>query len=226
MIPTHDPLTTLSQAPAPVEQLRGALIDRADGEGLVDAVFSYAATPIGALFVAATPTGIVRLGFEQEQDPISALVGDVGPRVLQLPPGPDDAGGLPGAGRPPRQARGDAPGGAAAIVARAAAELAEYFAGNRREFTVPIDLRVAGFRGEVVHALPTIGYGSRESYKDLAARVGNPGAVRAVGSACANNPIPIFVPCHRVVRSDGSWGHYRGGVDAKTFLLDLEQASA
>jgi len=114
---------------------------------------------------------------------------------------------------------------AAQILDRASAELTEYFAGEREEFTVPVDLRLTGFRGEVVQFLPRIGYGRRASYKELACEVGNPGAVRAVGSACANNPIPIILPCHRVVRSDGSWGNYRGGPAAKTFLLELERSA-
>lgn len=111
------------------------------------------------------------------------------------------------------------------VTQQAAAELEEYFAGERREFTVPLERAVTGFRAAVQEALSDIAYGGTESYSELAARVGNPRAVRAVGSACATNPLPIIVPCHRVLRSDGSLGGYAGGVAMKRHLLDLEQAS-
>ena len=98
--------------------------------------------------------------------------------------------------------------------------------GRRRTFDVPLDLRLAhGFRREVLDHLPEIGYGRTESYTEVAAAAGSPRAVRAVGTACALNPVPIVVPCHRVVRSDGSMGQYAGGADAKRALLDLEAAA-
>ena len=91
--------------------------------------------------------------------------------------------------------------------------------------TFAVDLQlVTGFRRTVIEHLTDIGYGSTASYGDLAKAAGNPKAARAVGSACANNPVPVVVPCHRVVRSDGSIGHYLGGTDAKRALLDLEAA--
>ena len=100
-----------------------------------------------------------------------------------------------------------------------------YFAKRRRAFEVPVDLRLAdGFRREVIEHLRDIGYGHRESYADVAAAIGNPRAVRAVGTACGHNPLPVVIPCHRVVRSDGSTGQYVGGALAKTTLLDLEAA--
>lgn len=102
-------------------------------------------------------------------------------------------------------------------------ELAEYFAGTRREFTVPLDLQgVTAFREAVLRALMTVPYGETTTYAELARAVGNPRAVRAVGSACATNPLPLFIPCHRVLRSDGQLGGYRGGVEAKRFLLRME----
>jgi methylated-DNA-[protein]-cysteine S-methyltransferase len=110
-----------------------------------------------------------------------------------------------------------------ARTAAAARQLDQYFAGRRRQFDLPVDLRLArGFRRSVVEALPLIAYGSTASYADVAALVGNPGAVRAVGSACAHNPVPIVVPCHRVVHTDGSPGQYRGGAAMKAALLALE----
>lgn len=102
-------------------------------------------------------------------------------------------------------------------------ELAEYFAGTRREFTVPLDLRgVTAFREAVLRELMTVPYGETTTYAELARAVGNPRAVRAVGSACATNPLPLFIPCHRVLRSDGQLGGYRGGVEAKRVLLRME----
>ena len=106
-----------------------------------------------------------------------------------------------------------------------ARELEEYFAGRRRVFDVPLDWRLsAGFRSTVLHRLPEIGYGHTASYATVAEMAGNPKAVRAVGSACATNPLPVVVPCHRVVRSDGGLGGYLGGVEVKRTLLTLEAA--
>ncbi|OAA17219.1 Methylated-DNA--protein-cysteine methyltransferase, constitutive [Corynebacterium afermentans subsp. afermentans] len=102
-------------------------------------------------------------------------------------------------------------------------ELTEYFAGTRREFSVPLDLQnVTEFRAAVLRELEKVPYGETTSYAELARAVGNPNAVRAVGSACATNPLPLFIPCHRVLRSDGQLGGYRGGVEAKRFLLRIE----
>ncbi len=107
----------------------------------------------------------------------------------------------------------------------AARQLEEYFAGRRRVFELPVDLRLSGgYRREVLRHLTEIDYGRTESYTEVATATGNPRAVRAVGSACATNPIPVVVPCHRVLRSDGSLGGYRGGLPAKRMLLDLEAA--
>jgi methylated-DNA-[protein]-cysteine S-methyltransferase len=105
----------------------------------------------------------------------------------------------------------------------AAQEIEEYFAGRRHTFDVPLDLSLSsGFRRRVLDHLPDIAYGHTASYATVAALAGSPRAVRAVGTACATNPLPVVVPCHRVVRSDGSFGGYRGGPEAKRTLLDLE----
>ena len=102
-------------------------------------------------------------------------------------------------------------------------EVTEYFAGTRQKFTVPLDLGgVTDFRAAVLRELAGVPYGETTTYAQLARAVGNPKAVRAVGSACATNPLPLFIPCHRVLRSDGQLGGYRGGVEAKRFLLRLE----
>ena len=113
--------------------------------------------------------------------------------------------------------------GAANDVPSAARELAEYFSGQRRDFTVSLDFRfVSGFRADVLRELARVPFGETTTYGELARKVGNPKAVRAVGSACANNPLPLLVPCHRVLRADGTLGGYRGGADAKRVLLELE----
>jgi methylated-DNA-[protein]-cysteine S-methyltransferase len=105
-------------------------------------------------------------------------------------------------------------------------QLEEYFAGRRRVFDVPLDLRLArGFRRSVLAHLPAIGYGQTESYAQVAAAAGRPRAVRAAGTACATNPLPVIVPCHRVIRSDGTPGLYVGGPEAKRSLLTLEAAA-
>ena len=102
-------------------------------------------------------------------------------------------------------------------------QLTEYFAGARREFTVPLDLHgVTAFRARVLRELARVPYGETTTYAELARAAGNPKAVRAVGSACATNPLPLFIPCHRVLRSDGALGGYRGGVEAKRYLLNME----
>lgn len=116
--------------------------------------------------------------------------------------------------------------GSTLILRHAEAELREYFAGQRQHFTTPLSWTVdtvPGFRGSVQRMLLDIPYGTSVTYKELAQKMGNPGAVRAVGSACATNPLPIFSPCHRVLRSDGALGGYRGGLETKQWLLELEK---
>ena len=113
--------------------------------------------------------------------------------------------------------------GTSPILEDAATQLAEYFAGTRRDFDLPLSLPGQSFRRTVQRALREIPYGETRTYKDVAESVGNPNAVRAVGTACATNPLPLVVPCHRVLRSDGSTGGYLGGADAKKLLLTLER---
>ncbi|NLZ56750.1 MAG: methylated-DNA--[protein]-cysteine S-methyltransferase [Corynebacterium sp.] len=111
------------------------------------------------------------------------------------------------------------------ILIQARTQLDEYFTGQRREFSVPLSLRSGedlGFRERAQRLLQTIPYGEIRTYGQLATELGSSGAVRAVGSACATNPLPLFVPCHRITRSDGSLGGYRGGLEAKQWLLNLE----
>lgn len=121
------------------------------------------------------------------------------------------------------QRRDVASSAAIAIVDQAAQELHEYFAGQRQGFAVPLDLRGTVFQLSVWQALLRIAYGETMTYRQLAAAAGRPAAVRAAGAANGANPLPIFVPCHRVIGSNGTLTGYGGGLDAKRWLLDLEQ---
>lgn len=199
--PTMDELeATLRSTPVDEGAARAAVaaaLTRAAGEGLVDVAWAVAESPIGPLTLAATDAGIVRVGFGHEERVLDELARTVSPRVLHLP------------------ARLDA-------VRR---ELDEYFAGQREAFDVPIDWRLSrGFRRTVLERLHAeVPFGRTVSYLELAAAAGSPRASRAVGSAMATNPIPVIVPCHRVLRSGGALGGYGGGLDAKRRLLALEQ---
>lgn len=180
-------------------RLRTRLVADAEREGLLDVAYRTVDTPVGPLLLAATPVGLVRVVYENvgHDAELTRLAEVVSPRILHAP------------------ARLD-------VVAR---QLDEYFAGRRTAFDVPLDLRLAhGFRRAVIDHLPAIRYGRTETYAEVAAAAGNPKAVRAVGTACATNPVPVVVPCHRVVRSDGSFGGYAGGQDAKRALLTMEAA--
>ena len=166
---------------------------------LLDVAYRTVDSPVGTLLLAATTVGLVRVAYDIEDHDavLTALAGSVSPRVLRAP----------------------------ARLDTAARQLDEYFCKRRTAFEVPVDLRLAeGFRRSVIEHLRGIGYGSRQSYAAVAAAVGNPRAVRAVGTACAHNPLPVVIPCHRVVRSDGSTGQYVGGPAAKSALLALETA--
>ena len=156
-------------------------------------------SPVGPLLLAATAEGLIRVAYASEDHDavLQSLAMRISPRILHAP------------------GRLDA----------AARELGEYFAGHRRRFGLPLDLRLAaGFRRTVLSHLPEIGYGHTATYAAVAQLAGRPRAVRAVGTACATNPLPVVVPCHRVVRSDGSVGGYLGGPAAKRTLLALEAA--
>lgn len=183
-----------------MRSVRQLLDDQAGDAGLVDVGYTIIDSPIGALLLAATPTGLVRVAFDSEDHDavLKQLAEKISPRVLE----------------------------ADAQLAPIAAQVEEYFAGQRRDFDIPLDRRLStGFRREVQRQLSEIPYGTTQSYSEVAAAVGQPTAVRAVGTACAQNPIPLVVPCHRVLRSDGSLGGYRGGLPAKQQLLELEAAA-
>ncbi|HEY2519295.1 MAG TPA: methylated-DNA--[protein]-cysteine S-methyltransferase [Streptosporangiaceae bacterium] len=180
-----------------VARLRARLAETAERDGLLDVAYREVATPVGSLLLAATEQGLVRVAYEnQDHDRVLAMLAElVSPRVLRAP----------------------------ARLDPAARQLEEYFGGQRQRFDLPLDLRLAhGFRRSVLGHLPDIGYGHTESYAQVAAAAGSPRAVRAAGTACALNPLPVVVPCHRVIRSDGSLGKYAGGPAAKEILLELE----
>ncbi len=182
------------------QRLHQRLVAAAADEGILDVAYTTMDTPVGSLLLAATDQGLVRVAYAREDhdDVLRTLAARVSPRVLRAP------------------ARLDA----------VATEIDEYFAGSRRNFSLALDLRlVRGFQSAVLDHLREIGYGRTESYREVAAAAGSPKAVRAVGTACATNPLPVVVPCHRVVRADGGAGGYVGGLPAKQQLLRMESAA-
>ncbi|MFB6988696.1 methylated-DNA--[protein]-cysteine S-methyltransferase [Streptomyces sp. NPDC056178] len=183
-----------------LSRLHRRLEQAAEQADLIDVAYTTIDSPVGKLLLAATPKGLVRVAYDGEDHDrvLEALGHKLSPRILRAPGRLDEA----------------------------AREIDEYFARRRRVFDVPLDLSLSqGFRRLVQTHLPEIGYGQTRSYRDMAELVGNPKAVRAVGTACATNPLPIVVPCHRVLRTDGTLGGYIGGLEAKTTLLDLEAAT-
>jgi methylated-DNA-[protein]-cysteine S-methyltransferase len=176
------------------------LAERAEAEGLIDVAYTSVDSPLGPLVVAATPKGLVRVSYTEfrgEDEVLEELARRVSPRVLEAP----------------------------ARLDRVRRELEEYFEGRRQDFDVPIDWSyLAGFTREVLRATARIGFGEVSSYAGVAAEAGSPRAVRAAGNALGSNPMPVVVPCHRVLRSGGKLGGYTGGLERKEFLLRLEGA--
>jgi len=176
------------------------LADRAEAEGLLDVAYASADSPFGELLLAATPRGVVRVGLPN-QDPdelLEELAERVSPRVLEAPPRLD-------------------------ALRR---ELDLYFEGRLTDFDQPLDWRLSrDFRRRALRSVARIPYGETRSYRQVARGAGNERAVRAAGSACGSNPIPIVVPCHRVLRSGGGLGGYEGGLPMKRGLLEIEGAS-
>jgi methylated-DNA-[protein]-cysteine S-methyltransferase len=178
----------------------GAFLDRAEREGLVDVAYVIVDSPVGRLLLAQTRKGLVRVSFGEnypEDKVLEELAEDVSPRVLEMPARLD----------PIRR------------------ELDEYFEGRRTCFDVPLDWRLThGFGRRVLRHTAQIPYGRVSTYKTVAGEAGSPRAARAAGNALGSNPIPIVVPCHRVLHSGGGLGGYGGGLDRKEFLLELEGA--
>jgi methylated-DNA-[protein]-cysteine S-methyltransferase len=175
-----------------------AIAERAVEEGLLDVAYASVDSPLGPLVVAATPKGLVRVSYSEfrgEDAVLEELARRVSPRVLEAP------------------ARLDG-------VRR---ELDEYFEGRRQDFDTPIDWsHLAGFTREVLRATAAIPFGDVSTYAGVAQAAGSPRAVRAAGNALGANPMPVVVPCHRVLRTGGSLGGYTGGIERKEFLLRLE----
>jgi methylated-DNA-[protein]-cysteine S-methyltransferase len=176
------------------------LAARANQEGLVDVAYATVDTPLGTGLVAATPKGLVRVALPNErvEKVLAQLTEGVSPRVLEFPARLDEA----------------------------RRELDEYFEGRRDRFELPLDWRLShpGFYRRVLRATARVPFGEVITYGEAAHRAGNPRAFRAAGTALGSNPIPIVVPCHRVVRAGGEIGNYGGGPRMKRFLLELEGA--
>ncbi|MGH2556351.1 MAG: methylated-DNA--[protein]-cysteine S-methyltransferase [Actinomycetota bacterium] len=173
------------------------LVEAAAREGLLDVAYGFADSPFGRLMVAVTPRGLIRLDYpDRDIDrSLEELASDVSPRILESPR----------ATEPIRR------------------ELDEYFDGKRRRFDIRVDLSpVHGFRRKVLEHTARIPYGSVSTYTEVAAKAGSPRGMRAAGNALGSNPVPIVVPCHRVLRTGGALGGYTGGLDRKVTLLRLE----
>ena len=199
MINSSDPMLApiLADDVETMDRLRDQLVAAAEADQLLDVAYRTVDSPVGTLLVAATDQGLVRVAYERaDHDRVLQGLSDlISPRILRAPRRLDQA----------------------------ARQLGEYFAGKRRDFVLPLDFRLArGFRRAVLAHLVLINYGRTETYAEVAAATGHARAVRAVGTACATNPMPVVVPCHRVLRSDGRLGGYIGGLDAKATLLSLE----
>jgi methylated-DNA-[protein]-cysteine S-methyltransferase len=170
---------------------------RAEKEGLLDVAYASADSPFGPLLLAQTPKGLIRVGLpNQDADRLlDDLAERVSPRVLEAPARLDEA----------------------------RRELDLYFEGKLHRFDLPLDWRLSGgFRQRVLRAIARIPYGETRSYTEMATKAGNERAVRAAGTACGSNPIPLVIPCHRVLRSGGALGGYGGGLPMKEALLRLE----
>jgi methylated-DNA-[protein]-cysteine S-methyltransferase len=197
----------LRQAPTDGDLDRAVqgLLSRAEREGLLDVAYATVDSPFGELLVASTDRGVVRVGLPIEggrhrphEEVLEELAASVSPRVLESPKRLDEE----------------------------RRELEQYFEGRRSKFEVPVDwaLYPAGFRGRALRAVARIPYGTVNTYTEIARQAGNPRAFRAAGTACGTNPIPLIVPCHRVIQSGGGIGQYGGGPEMKRALLDLEGA--
>lgn len=176
-----------------VERLK----QRAAAEGLLDVAYATADSPFGQLLLARTRRGLVRVGLPNQdaEELLADLAERVSPRVLEAP----------------------------AELDQARRELDLYFESKLDRFDLPLDWRLSsGFRQRVLRAIARIPYGQTRSYTEMARRAGNERAVRAAGTACGSNPIPLVVPCHRVLRTGGALGGYGGGLPMKQALLELE----
>jgi methylated-DNA-[protein]-cysteine S-methyltransferase len=191
----------LRHGPPPAEALPD-FTDAASAAGLLDVAYATTDSPVGTLLIAATPRGLVRLayvGFEDETEVLEQLAAQLSPRILAAPRKLDE----------PRR------------------ELDQYFAGRRRQFELPLDWQLTrGFGRRVLEATARIPFGATATYKEVATEAGNARAYRAAGNALGSNPIPIVVPCHRILHSGGGLGGYTGGLERKRVLLEVEGSTA
>jgi methylated-DNA-[protein]-cysteine S-methyltransferase len=189
-------------APGSVEFDAGRFADRALEEGLIDVAYAHADSPLGPLLLAATPRGLACVSyseFRSEDETLQRLAERLSPRVLEAPARLDDA----------------------------RRQLDDYFAGRRRDFELAIDWGLVGeFGRRVLGRTAAIPFGAVATYGDVAREIGSPGAARATGNALGANPMPIVVPCHRVVASGGKLGGYTGGIERKQVLLTLERGES
>lgn len=182
-----------------LDRLSNELLARAEDEGLVDVAYASVDSPYGELLVAATERGVVKLSLPTytADDALEQIAAGVSPRILESPKRLD----------PVRR------------------ELDSYFDGKLKSFSSPVDWRLSrGFADRVLHVVARIPYGETLSYGEVAGEAGNPRAFRAAGTACGINPVPLIVPCHRVVQAGGRPGNYGGGPEMKLALLEMEGA--
>jgi methylated-DNA-[protein]-cysteine S-methyltransferase len=169
--------------------------------GLLDVAYARLDSPVGPLLLALTPRGLVRLAYidSGEEQILAELATCVSPRVIRAPRQLDE----------PRR------------------ELDQYFAGKRREFELPLDWQlIRGFGRKVLSATARVPYGAVSTYKQLATEAGSPRAARAAGNALGANPLPIVVPCHRILHTGGGLGGYTGGLERKRQLLAIESGQS
>ncbi|MGZ5328392.1 MAG: methylated-DNA--[protein]-cysteine S-methyltransferase [Actinomycetota bacterium] len=190
-------LASAAEADRRARAAAGRLAGAAADHDLLDVAVARVNSPIGELFVAVTPRGLACVAFEDEDrdEVLARLARELSPRILEH----------------------------AAATDAVRRELEEYFAGERRRFELRLDRRlIHGIARDVLAATARVPFGRTTTYGELAGRIGNPKAARAVGNALGSNPIPIVVPCHRVLRTGGALGGYAGGLDRKERLLRLE----
>ena len=190
-----------------LDRAAAGVLARADREGLIDVAYAGVDSPFGRLLLARTDRGVVKLALPShrgseisEDEVLEELAVKVSPRVLEVPSRLDEE----------------------------RRELDEYFEGRRDRFDVPVDWRLThpGFRSRALRAVSRIPYGRTRTYAEIARAAGNERAFRAAGTACGSNPVPLLVPCHRVVQSGGGIGNYGGGPEMKRALLELEGAAS
>ncbi|MGH2685573.1 MAG: methylated-DNA--[protein]-cysteine S-methyltransferase [Actinomycetota bacterium] len=178
-----------------LDDLAATVAGRAEAEGVLDVAWTTTDSPLGSLVLMATEDGLVMVSYHSVDAAVDEAGRRISPRVLKAP----------------------------ARLDPARRELEEYFAGTRQRFDVPLDWRLVGpFQQRVLSACAAIPFGHVSTYQEMAASAGNPRASRAAGNALGRNPMPIVVPCHRVLRSGGGFGGYTGGIDKKRTLLELE----